>query len=80
MVEPLDAIVVHGAVVGARRLVEVAGVVVPYDNTLVVDEHLLRPGGARTRVGGVAKGASGPGQPGARRKKPSPHLGLLPLR
>ena len=44
MVEALDAVVVDGAVVRARRLVKMAGVVVADHHALVVHVHLLGPG------------------------------------
>eukprot|EP00983_Pelagomonas_calceolata_P096822 1158174-Pelagomonas_calceolata.AAC.4 len=43
VVKTLDAVVVHATVVCARRLVQVAGVIVAGDDAVVVDNHLLGP-------------------------------------
>ena len=43
VVKALNAVVVDATVVGSRRLVEVARVIVARDDTVVVHDHLLCP-------------------------------------
>ncbi len=48
VIKPLNTVVVDAAVVGARRLVDVARVVVSNHDLVTVDRHLLRPAHTRT--------------------------------
>lgn len=59
VVEAFDAVVVDGAVVRARRLVEVAGVIVAHRHTVAIDIQVLAPVVTHAAVKGATHSTEG---------------------
>lgn len=67
VVKPLNAVVVHRAVVCTRGLVKVARLVVADDHLVPVHQHVLGPAGRTVKVKVNVQGRSGmPGVPAVR--------------